>query len=206
MTVRAYSKQQYFLNEFLKESDKVSSIAFTYFGWLNFSSQWMDVSFFFLCLINTILVIIFKLCTDWFSNNALAISVTTSTNIYITTSVIILIIINVENQMKIIKNWLAYATMESEGELELESDPPNLLNGKVEFKDVWMKYKGTAKSALWGISFKINDGEKIGIKGRTGSGKSSIINTLFRLYEINEGTIFVGDQDNINFRYWNWIN
>ena len=103
--------------------------------------------------------------------------------------------ITLENQMKLVKNCVEYATMKSEAELELESDPIEFKNGEVIFKDAWMKYKGAARSALCGINFKIKEGEKVGIKGRTGSGKSSIINTLFRLYELDEGAIFVGDQD-----------
>ena len=195
MTVRAYSKQNNFLNDFLIESDKVSCISFTNYGWQVFTFLSLDVVGFSIALINVVLVIIFKLCTDWFDNNALAISISTSTNVYFNISYITTCYISFENQLKLIKNWVDYATMKSEAELELESDPQILQNGIIEFKDVWMKYKGAAKSALCGINFKINEGEKVGIKGRTGSGKSSIVNTLFRLYEISEGSIYVGNQD-----------
>ena len=85
--------------------------------------------------------------------------------------------------------------MKSEAKLELKSDPQILKNWKIEFKDVWMKYKGASKSALCGINLKINKGEKVGIKGRTGSGKNSLVNTLFLLYEISEGSIYTRNQD-----------
>ena len=90
---------------------------------------------------------------------------------------------------------MEYANLPSEDELTRETDPSEFSNGNVEFNEVWMKYKGAAKSALCGISFKAKEGDKVGIKGRTGWGKSSIINTLFRLYELSEGTIYVGGQD-----------
>ena len=101
MTVRAYSKQDYFLNDFLKESDKVSCISFTFHGCSQFTLQLLDWIGFLITFINTILVIIFKLCTDWFSTNSLAISVTTSTNLYFNISFIVIWFISLENQMKL---------------------------------------------------------------------------------------------------------
>lgn len=47
------------------------------------------------------------------------------------------------------------------------------------------------KYALKNFNLKIKKGEKIAICGRTGSGKSSLLNILFRLYEINQGNVFI---------------
>ena len=47
------------------------------------------------------------------------------------------------------------------------------------------------KYALKNFNLKIRKGEKIGICGRTGSGKSSLLNILFRLYDIEKGKIFI---------------
>ena len=56
-----------------------------------------------------------------------------------------------------------------------------------------LEYKQGEKS-LDEISFKIKQGQKIGFVGRTGSGKSSILNAMFRLYDIQSGEIvFKGD-------------
>lgn len=51
-----------------------------------------------------------------------------------------------------------------------------------------MKYLPHLPPALNSISFNVKQGQKIGIIGRTGSGKSSIMQTLFRLKEIEEGS------------------
>ncbi len=69
-------------------------------------------------------------------------------------------------------------------------------NGDVEFKKVNFKYKETAeKCALQNISIKIKSGEFVGILGSTGSGKTSFVNLISRLYDATEGSVSVGDHD-----------
>lgn len=71
-------------------------------------------------------------------------------------------------------------------------------NGSVEFKNVSFKYYSKRKeNVLENISFKINAGETIGIIGATGSGKSSLVQLIPRLYDANEGEILV---DGINVK------
>jgi len=65
------------------------------------------------------------------------------------------------------------------------------ITGSVEFKNVSLTYDDTNITALNNISFKVNTGETIAVLGKTGSGKSSIINLLSRLYDPTEGTISV---------------
>ena len=57
------------------------------------------------------------------------------------------------------------------------------------FKDVTARYRENLELVLKGVSFKVDAGEKIGICGRTGSGKSTLMVTLFRMIEIAEGSI-----------------
>ncbi|KAJ1943542.1 Multidrug resistance-associated protein 5, partial [Linderina pennispora] len=67
--------------------------------------------------------------------------------------------------------------------------------GKIEFVDYGMRYKGAAGRALDGISLTINPGEKLGIVGRTGAGKSSLVKALFRLVEAEQGKIVIDGVD-----------
>lgn len=69
------------------------------------------------------------------------------------------------------------------------------LKGAIEFRDVTMRYRPELDPALRGLSFVVGAGEKLGIVGRTGSGKSSIIVTLLRLTEREYGTISIDGQD-----------
>ncbi len=71
-------------------------------------------------------------------------------------------------------------------------------NGSVEFKNVSFKYYSKRKeNVLENISFKINGGETVGIIGTTGSGKSSLVQLIPRLYDVSEGEVLV---DGINVK------
>lgn len=65
-----------------------------------------------------------------------------------------------------------------------EADPIKLET--IEFKNVSFKYPNTEEYVLKNISFKLNAGKTLAIIGRTGSGKSTIINLLLRLYDLDE--------------------
>ena len=71
------------------------------------------------------------------------------------------------------------------------------LKGTVEFKDVSFKYPDADEYLLKNISFKVNRGETIAFIGSTGSGKSTLINLVPRLYDVTEGEILV---DGINVK------
>lgn len=71
---------------------------------------------------------------------------------------------------------------------------PNI-KGAVEFKDVTFKYPGTEIPALTDVSFKIAPGEKVGIIGPVGSGKTTISRLLINLYEPDEGSVMVDGTD-----------
>ena len=65
--------------------------------------------------------------------------------------------------------------------------------GKVVFDNFSMKYRDNCDLALHDINIEINPGEKIGIIGRTGSGKSSLTLSLFRIIEAYKGSIYIDD-------------
>lgn len=67
--------------------------------------------------------------------------------------------------------------------------------GKVEFQDVVFSYPDAKVPALNGVSFTINPGEKVGIIGRIGSGKSTIAKLILRLYEPQSGSILIDGID-----------
>ena len=77
-----------------------------------------------------------------------------------------------------------------------ESPLFEVANGDVEFKNVNFKYKKDADTnALNNINFSIKSGQFVGILGSTGSGKTSVINLISRLYDASEGEVIVADHN-----------
>lgn len=80
--------------------------------------------------------------------------------------------------------------------LKLESDQENgtdegKLSGSVEFRDVSAAYAGAASPSLEHISFQARPGQTIGIIGGTGSGKTTLVNLIPRLYDASEGQVLL---------------
>lgn len=70
-----------------------------------------------------------------------------------------------------------------------------VFHGQLAFDKVAFTYPGTDQKVLDGVSFKIAAGEKVGLVGRVGSGKSTVARLLLGLYEPQEGTILADDTD-----------
>ena len=66
---------------------------------------------------------------------------------------------------------------------------------KIELKDLSFKYPNTTTDVLKNISFKVGAGETLAIVGKTGSGKTTLVNLLLKLYNVDDGKILVGDND-----------
>ncbi|MFH6602012.1 ABC transporter ATP-binding protein [Maribacter algicola] len=67
------------------------------------------------------------------------------------------------------------------------------IKGKIEFKNVSFTYNDTNITALKNISFVVNEGETVAILGKTGAGKSTILDLTARLYDVDSGEILVDD-------------
>ena len=196
MSVRAYNRERFFINSYFQDCDKVSSIWMTWYAVSSWFLSILDYFFFVVVSINIIITFLLSYYTDLVSADYLSMSIVSSASSMLSLSFIAINLIMLDSQMKLLKNALDYATMEEEAEVIFESDPQDWpKTGAIEFDQATMMYKGTDKPALNGISLKIYDKQKIGIKGRTGAGKSSIVNTLFRMYELDSGTIFIDGVD-----------
>uniref|UniRef100_A0A7S2L9K9 ATP-dependent transporter ycf16 n=1 Tax=Leptocylindrus danicus TaxID=163516 RepID=A0A7S2L9K9_9STRA len=98
----------------------------------------------------------------------------------------------VVNSMVSSERILAFIGLASEAPLHMPCDTDNENwpeNGKIEFKDITVQYRDDLPPSLNGISFCVEGGERVGIVGRTGSGKSTLMQALFRLLEAKEGLI-----------------
>ena len=73
--------------------------------------------------------------------------------------------------------------------------PDNAKKGVIEFKDVSFRYPGSSSDAVSHISFKAEPGETVAVIGATGSGKTSILNLVPRMYDVTEGQVLVDGVD-----------
>ncbi len=69
------------------------------------------------------------------------------------------------------------------------------LSGEIEFKNLTFRYPDADYDALKNVSFKIEAGERVGIIGKTGSGKTTLVDLLLRTYNVPDGTVFVDGKD-----------
>lgn len=74
-------------------------------------------------------------------------------------------------------------------------DAPMDIKGKIEFKNLSFTYPGADREILTDLSFAINEGENVGLIGKTGAGKTTIVDLIARTYNVPDGTIFVNGKD-----------
>ncbi|NBU82087.1 MAG: ABC transporter ATP-binding protein, partial [Flavobacteriaceae bacterium] len=87
-----------------------------------------------------------------------------------------------------------------EPEIKNKTSEKTNIQGDIEFRNVSFTYEDTKIKALKNISFKVKKGETLAILGKTGSGKSSILSLITRMYDIKEGRITIDSKkiDEVN--------
>ena len=193
--IRAFGYQDKFLSLFHEKIDEHLKLRII----LNGCNQWYDLhldllSFIFITFLITF-TIIFK---NEFTPQAIGIIYNYCDKMKQTLIRILHTISKYENNMINYERCLQYTQCPSEKPAHKISDD-SLGNwpskGKIEFQNFSVRYRPDTEIVLKNISFVINPKEKVGIVGRTGSGKSTITLCLFRILEATEGKIFIDDID-----------
>jgi len=81
--------------------------------------------------------------------------------------------------------------LKTEPEIQNKTSQPTPVRGDIEFKNVSFVYPDTNIEALKDVSFSLKSGETLAILGKTGSGKSTILDLIGRLYDINKGSVLI---------------
>ncbi|CAE6393728.1 unnamed protein product [Rhizoctonia solani] len=97
----------------------------------------------------------------------------------------------VEQDMNTVERIVHYRNLEQEPPAKLPDDPPQEWpqQGGIDFRNVALRYRDGLPLVLDGLTFDVKPGERVGIVGRTGAGKSSLLTALFRVAPLSGGTI-----------------
>ncbi|KAI0714464.1 P-loop containing nucleoside triphosphate hydrolase protein [Cerioporus squamosus] len=195
-TIRAYGETDRFLEENRKRVD-IENRAY----WLTVTNQrWLGIRLDFMGILLTFVVAILTVGTRYTISPS-------------QTGLVLSYIISVQQAF----GWMVRQSAEVENDFNsveriyhyanvLEQEAPHILpdrkpkspwpaEGQIELKDVVLKYRPELPPVLKGLSMSVRPGEKVGIVGRTGAGKSSIMTTLFRLVELTSGSIVIDGVD-----------
>ncbi|KAK4626185.1 ABC-type transporter cicA [Fulvia fulva] len=191
MTIRAYSVEQSFRNAIATALDSSNGAYFLTFAGQRWLSVRLDTIGVLLIFTVGVLIVTSRFSVDP-SIGGLVLS-------YMLSMVqlmqqLVHVFADVQNEMNSTERLHHYAhdlAQEESGHKLSPADPSWPTKGAVEFNNVHMRYRTGLPLVLKGLSFSIAAGEKIGIVGRTGAGKSSIITSLFRLAEVAEGQICI---------------
>ncbi|CAL0309004.1 unnamed protein product [Lupinus luteus] len=107
-----------------------------------------------------------------------------------------------ENSLNAVERIGTYTDLPSEAPSIIDDSrpPPGWpSSGSIRFEDVVLRYRPELPPVLHGLTFTIFPTDKVGIVGRTGAGKSSMLNALFRIVELERGRILIDDCDIAKF-------
>ena len=197
MTIRAYKQQKFFESQFLEAVDNNSSARFTFHGVLRWLYMRLDICSLLICCMNLLVTVMMKCYLNDFDKSLASLTFQSMMEISFCLSISVKMSSELEGVGANSNRAIAIAEMETEDELSKPSDDPDWpFSNEISFDNVWMKYRENYEPALKNLTFKINPNEKIGIIGRSGAGKSSILQSIFRLIEIDENSnIIIGDKN-----------
>eukprot|EP00002_Diphylleia_rotans_P003707 TRINITY_DN1258_c0_g1_i3.p1 TRINITY_DN1258_c0_g1~~TRINITY_DN1258_c0_g1_i3.p1 ORF type:complete len:1141 (+),score=233.81 TRINITY_DN1258_c0_g1_i3:1334-4756(+) len=176
----------------IDENNAVSWVSFLANRWLSLRLECCGAI---LVLFASILAIVSR---DSLPTELIGLSLSYSLQITFLLTGIVRLLAETEAAMNSVERILHYCELPSEAAPHIPEKQPQKewpTKGQIEFHGVEMSYRPDLPLVLKGISCSIKQGEKIGICGRTGAGKSTIMLTLFRLVELRKGKIVIDGVD-----------
>lgn len=198
-TIRAFEQEGRFTNANLGLIDKHSTPWFhnvAAMEWLSFRLNLLS-NFVFAAS----LVLLVTLPEGIINPSIAGLAVTYGINLNVLQASVIWNICNAENKMISVERIIQYSKIPSEAPLMIEdSKPPNNWPdvGAIIFNNLQIRYAEHLPSVLKNISCTFPGKKKIGVVGRTGSGKSTLIQAIFRIVEPREGSIIIDGVDICN--------
>ncbi|KAJ3656119.1 hypothetical protein Zmor_015217 [Zophobas morio] len=189
-TIRAFDIRHILHKEFDNLQNFHSSIFYMKLGTDRAFSIWLDI----VCMCYSSAVTFMTIFQDSYGGTV-GFVITKSMNLVAVFQWTIRMLSELENQMTSVERVIEYTELEQEKNDQVKAISSAWpASGKIEFKSVFMQYSSNDPYVLKNLNILIKPKEKIGIVGRTGAGKSSLISVLFRLVNF-VGNIFIDDVD-----------
>ncbi len=192
--VKAFVREDYENKKFSRASDNLYRLSVKAEGLLAFNNPAMMIAIYF-CIISL----------SWFGAQFIVAGDMTTGDLTSMFSYIMSLLMSLMMlSMVVVMISMSLASVRRISEVLSETpdlhDPENPImevpDGRIDFNRVNFSYKhGSGKNALSDIDLHIKSGETIGVIGGTGSGKSSLVNLICRLYDVDEGSVCVGGID-----------
>ncbi|XP_071525767.1 ATP-binding cassette sub-family C member 5-like isoform X3 [Panulirus ornatus] len=194
--IRTFEKEKLFINRMYNNLDNHSASLLVF----RLSNRWFTFRMDFMATAVTLAVTIICVFTKGHVSTAVAgLALSTVNGVCVFIPFLMRMKSEFQSRITSVERIIEYAyELASEAPREIPSTepPPGWpFKGSVELKDVKLRYRPGLPLVLHGISASIKEGEKIGIVGRTGAGKSSLISTLLRMAELDSGSVIIDGLD-----------
>ena len=197
VTIRINNRVRHFRDEYLNNLAVSTNATFC---WL-IAMRWMGIRLDIIAsLFIAVCAVFCVLLKNSIDTALLAVSLQIITDVIGFFSVSFRIGAEIENYMTSSQRIFEYTQLEQEDDLVKEGDKDLQkrgwpMNGKLEYEGATMRYRKELAPSIKSLSFKALPGMVVGVVGRTGSGKTSILQTLFRLVDLEEGVAKIDGVD-----------
>jgi ATP-binding cassette subfamily C (CFTR/MRP) protein 1 len=197
-SIRAFGKEEVYCKKFYQKINDCFNINICIRG----INMWLQEMFKFLSIFYLVYLVT-KTCFNEENATAQSVGITFTYSVVLQDNLgwAFSIAANLENIMISLERCLQYTRIKSEKPSEIKPKDEELekknwpQEGKIRFENYSVRYRPTTEVVLKNLNFQIEGKEKVGVVGRTGSGKSTICLCLFRILEPLEGTIYIDDED-----------
>ncbi|XP_072281284.1 ATP-binding cassette sub-family C member 2 [Pyxicephalus adspersus] len=192
--IRAYGHQQRFLQY---NEDTIDLNQKSVYSWI-VSNRWLAIRLEFVGNLTVFFAALFAvLARNTVDSGTVGLSISSALNITQTLNWLVRMTSELETNIVAVERVDEYIKVENEAQWVTDHRPPKNWpdKGVVKFVDYKVRYREELDLVLHGITCTVDSMEKVGIAGRTGAGKSSLTNCIFRIIEAAGGQIVIDGQD-----------
>ncbi|XP_048254590.1 multidrug resistance-associated protein 1-like [Haliotis rufescens] len=195
--IRAYGMDKRFLREFLRRVDRNNIFHYAAVS----ANRWLKIRLEFLGNLVIVSAAFFAVVTPGVSGGMVGLSVMYAVQVTSALNILVQVTTQLETNIVSVERIVEYTELPAEGAwiVDDQRPPPEWPEGgQVELDNLQVRYRPELDLVLQGITARITPGQKVGVVGRTGAGKSSLTLALFRILEAEGGSITIDGQDIAN--------